>query len=163
VQVRIGEATFDIAEGADGALTLNGRRVECETAAVGPHSVHVVVDGVSHVVTLENMDGGRFQATIAGHVVEGSVKTPRDLLLERYGMTNGSEVMEKTVRAPMPGLVVRLLVGAGDMVEAGHGVVVLEAMKMENVLKAPSSGVVRTIHVSAGTAVSKNELLVEID
>ena len=163
MQVRIGDATFDIAEAEDGSLTLNGRKVDVATAPVGPNSVHLLVDDVSHVVTIEPLDAGRFRATIRGHVVDGSVKSPRDLLLERYGMANGAEVTEKSVRAPMPGLVVRVLVEVGAIVEAGQGVVVLEAMKMENVLKAPSAGVIGTVHVAGGTAVGKNELLLEID
>jgi pyruvate carboxylase subunit B len=163
VQVRIGDATFDIVESEDGSLTLNGRSVEVMSAPAGPHTTHLLVDGQSHVVTLERLDGGRFTATIGGHVVEGSVKSPRDLLLERYGMTNGAETTDRTVRAPMPGLVVRVLVEAGVVVEAGQGVIVLEAMKMENVLKSPSAGVVSTVHVAGGTAVGKNELLLEID
>jgi pyruvate carboxylase subunit B len=163
VQVRIGDATFDIDRSDDGALTVNGRQVEVALAPAGPHSTHVLVDGHSHVVTIEHLDGGAFRATIGGRVVEGSLKSPRDLLLERYGMANGTETTEKTVRAPMPGLVVRVLVEVGVAVEAGQGVVVLEAMKMENVLKAPSPGVVKVVHVNGGTAVGKNELLLEID
>jgi pyruvate carboxylase subunit B len=163
VQVRIGDATFDIVESDDGSVTLNGRRVEVASAPAGPHSVHLIIDGESHVVTLEHSHAGRFTATVRGHVVEGQVRTPRDLLLERYGMSNGAEATERTVRAPMPGLVVRVLVEVGATVEVGQGVVVLEAMKMENVLKAPSGGVVSQVHVAGGTAVGKNELLLEID
>jgi biotin carboxyl carrier protein len=66
------------------------------------------------------------------------------------------------VKAPMPGLVLRLEVEVGQRVEPGTGVVVLEAMKMENEIKAQGSGVVAAIHVEAGQAVDKGTPLVEI-
>jgi biotin carboxyl carrier protein len=65
------------------------------------------------------------------------------------------------LRAPMPGLVVRVLVESGQEVAVGAGVVVLEAMKMENELKAPSAGVVGAIRVGAGEPVEKGQVLVE--
>jgi biotin carboxyl carrier protein len=64
------------------------------------------------------------------------------------------------VKAPMPGLVLRVLVEPGQRVEAGAGVAVLEAMKMENQIKAPAAGVVVAIRVEAGTAVEKGQVLV---
>src|SRR5256884_6515780 len=64
------------------------------------------------------------------------------------------------VRAPMPGLVVRVEVADGQRVDAGAGLVVVEAMKMENELRAPRAGVVQTVHVTAGQAVEKGAALV---
>jgi pyruvate carboxylase subunit B len=63
----------------------------------------------------------------------------------------------------MPGLVVRVAVQPGDRVQLGQGVVVIEAMKMENELKAPSAGIVRAVLVSPGSAVEKGAVLVELD
>jgi biotin carboxyl carrier protein len=65
------------------------------------------------------------------------------------------------LRAPMPGLVVRILVEAGQEVGIGAGLVVLEAMKMENELKAPAGGTVSAVQVRAGEAVEKGQVLVE--
>jgi pyruvate carboxylase subunit B len=67
-----------------------------------------------------------------------------------------------TLRAPMPGLVVRVLVEAGQEVAAGAGMVVLEAMKMENELKAAGPSVVGAIRVVAGEPVEKGQVLVEL-
>jgi len=64
------------------------------------------------------------------------------------------------VKAPMPGLVLRILVEPGERVEAGTGLVVLEAMKMENQIKAPVAGVVQAVRAEAGTAVEKGQILV---
>src|SRR5712671_3980789 len=65
--------------------------------------------------------------------------------------------------APMPGLIVRVNVSVGDRVEAGQGIVVMEAMKMENELRATAAGTVWSINVTSGTAVEKGALLVELD
>lgn len=66
------------------------------------------------------------------------------------------------VKAPIPGLIARVLVAAGETVEAGAPVIVLEAMKMENEIRAPFSGRVVAIHVTPGQSVIRNEVLVEI-
>lgn len=67
------------------------------------------------------------------------------------------------VRAPMPGLVVRVMVAEGQRVEAGHGLVVVEAMKMENELRAARAGVVRRILTAAGKPVEKGDTLIELE
>src|SRR5205809_97683 len=67
-----------------------------------------------------------------------------------------------TVRAPMPGVVVRIEVVEGQQVDAGAGLVVVEAMKMENELRAPRSGMVQTVHVAVGQAVEKGASLVTL-
>src|SRR6266853_1523136 len=67
-----------------------------------------------------------------------------------------------TVRAPMPGLVVRIEVAEGQQVDAGAGLVVVEAMKMENELRAPRPGTVQTVHVAVGQAVEKGASLVTL-
>ena len=75
----------------------------------------------------------------------------------------GDAAADREIQAPMPGLVLRVLVAPGDAVEAGQGVVVLEAMKMENELTAPAAGTVAAVHAAPGDAVAKNDLLVEVD
>ena len=163
MQVRIGETTFEIDVEDDGTWRVDGRETSVQGAPAGPHTTHLVIDGQSYAVTMEPGENGSFRATVGGHVIDGVVKDRRALLLERYGMSNGADAAERTVRAPMPGLVVRVLVEKGEAVEAGQDVVVLEAMKMENVLRAPAAGTVGSVHATAGTAVGKNDLLLEID
>ena len=69
---------------------------------------------------------------------------------------------DSRVKAPIPGLISRILVAAGDMVEAGDTVVILEAMKMENEIRSQASGVVKKVHVKVGDTAVRNELLLEI-
>ena len=142
-------------------VTADGERLDVRLSPVGPSAVLVVADGRPSVATVER-EGKTARVTVGGHVVEVDLRTETDLLLERFGLDAGDSAAEREVRAPMPGLVLRVLAAAGEVVEAGQGLVVLEAMKMENELKAPAAGVVGTVHAVPGAAVSKGDLLVEL-
>lgn len=122
----------------------------------------VVVDGTPHVVTVER-DGPTTRVWVGGTPIEVEIRTDADLLLERFGLEVGDSAADREIKAPMPGLVLRVLVEVGDAVEAGQGVVVLEAMKMENELSAPAAGTVAAVRVTPGDAVGKNDILIEVD
>ena len=86
-----------------------------------------------------------------------------DQLVDRMGLAVTTDAASNEVNAPMPGLILDILVEAGQEVEAGTPLLILEAMKMENVLKADGAGTVRTVHVSKGAAVDKRQLLIEME
>lgn len=86
--------------------------------------------------------------------------TALDRLLESMGMGGGAVRKVKEVKAPMPGMVLRVEVVPGQEVQEGDPLLVLEAMKMENNLKSPASGTVKSVHVEAGKAVEKGAVLV---
>ena len=92
-----------------------------------------------------------------------SLKDERALLLERFGLSGGGESDMLKVRAPMPGMVLSVVVKPGQHVEAGTGALVLEAMKMENELRIEREGTVQAVHVAPGDSVGKNDLLLEIE
>ncbi len=156
--------TLDHAEGAptvDGAA-LDVRQRRLGTTGDTSETLLLVVDGRPRVVTVER-DGGETRVWVDGAPVEVGVKTEADLLLERFGLDAGDAGADREIKAPMPGLVLRVLVEPGQAVEAGQGVVVLEAMKMENELTAPAAGTVAAVHAAPGGAVAKGDLLIEID
>jgi pyruvate carboxylase subunit B len=124
--------------------------------------VSLIIDGQSVPVSVESMDEGRMRVTIAGRRTEVEVKDERDLLVDEFGLGDEGAAGGE-VRAPMPGLVLEVLVEEGDEVEADQGLLVLEAMKMENELTAPSGGIVGTVHAVSGEAVEKEALLIEIE
>jgi pyruvate carboxylase subunit B len=130
---------------------------------VGPGYLSLLVDGTSVSAAVEPLDGNRYRVTINGRMTEVQVKDERAMLLESFGLEAAADAGEAEIRAPMPGLVLDVLVSEGDTVEADEGLLVLEAMKMENELAAPGPGTVEAIHVSEGDAVEKDALLIELD
>src|ERR1700730_5831797 len=100
------------------------------------------------------VDGYRFEA----EALDERTRSIRDLSAATAGATGPAPII-----APMPGLIVRVNVNPGDKVEAGQGLVVMEAMKMENELRATAAGTVRSVEVSPGTAVEKGALLVALE
>ncbi len=90
------------------------------------------------------------------------IKDKFDLLLEQLGMDKLSSKKTESIKAPMPGLVLNVLVSEGQAVKKGDTILILEAMKMENALKAPHDGIVKKVAVTKGTAVEKNQLLIEL-
>jgi biotin carboxyl carrier protein len=83
--------------------------------------------------------------------------------MERMGIEEGADATSKDLRAPMPGKVLEVLVQEGQSVEEGEAMLVLEAMKMENVLRAGAAGVVSMIGVEAGNAVEKEAVLISME
>jgi biotin carboxyl carrier protein len=100
------------------------------------------------------VDGYRFDI----EALDERTRAIRDL-----SAANATPTGPAPVLAPMPGLIVRVNVRPGDVVEAGQGVIVMEAMKMENELRATSAGTVKRVEVTPGTAVEKGTLLVALE
>ena len=115
--------------------------------------------GRSYDVMFEPAAGGAWQVHVNGRVVPVGLRTSAQRLRGHGGAAAG----DGRVLAPMPGRVVKVLVTPGAAVEARQGVVVVEAMKMENELRAPRAGVVREVRVAEGASVEAHTVLVVID
>ncbi|MCB9032644.1 MAG: biotin/lipoyl-binding protein [Chitinophagales bacterium] len=96
-------------------------------------------------------------------VYELTVKNELDALLDKMGMSVHDSDKLDDIKAPMPGLVLDIFVEVGQEIQKGDKILVLEAMKMENILKADGSGIVKSILVKQKQAVEKNQLLIEIE
>jgi acetyl/propionyl-CoA carboxylase alpha subunit len=149
---------------ADG-VAVDGARDVAHLADVEGTPVRLVtIGGVQHRVVARRhggrgrytlwMDGWRFDV----EALDERTRAIRDLSAAQQGPAGPAPVI-----APMPGLIVRVQVAVGDRVLAGQGVVVMEAMKMENELRAPAEGVVRAVHAVPGTAVEKGTRLIEFE
>lgn len=115
-------------------------------------------------VVVEKREGrGRYTLWVDGYRFDVEALDERTRSIRDLSAANAAPSGPAPVLAPMPGLVVRVNVSPGDAVEAGQGVVVMEAMKMENELRATSSGKVKSVEVTAGTAVEKGTLLVALE
>lgn len=119
----------------------------------------------SYEVEIHAYDAQNKTATLAVNGILHDVKMQDDidLLLDRLGMSAALLQKVGEVKAPMPGLVLDIRVEVGTEVAEGDPLLVLEAMKMENVLKSPTSGVIKSISVEKGQAVEKNQVLVTFE
>ncbi len=95
-----------------------------------------------------------------GNKFNASITEPIDEILKSMGLENALTPKISDMKAPMPGLVLQVLVNPGDEVNKGDKILVLEAMKMENAIKSPTDGIVNDVHVSQGMAVDKNQVLI---
>ena len=115
-------------------------------------------------VRIERMDGpdekGNVTIRVNGVVQALQELGPQQLLLESMGMSANVETQEKHVESPMPGKILQVMVATGTEVDEGDPLLVLEAMKMENVIRAPRSGVIAVVQAQVGEAVEKAAILV---
>jgi len=157
----VGDRVFDVTI-QDDQLIVDGEPMGYTFEVLRDGYVSMIVDGESVPVSVEPTGPDTMRVTIGGRRTAVEVKDERDLLIEEFGL-GGEAAAGGEVRAPMPGLVLDVLVEEGDEVAADQGLLVLEAMKMENELNAPASGVVRAVHAASDDAVEKEELLIEIE
>lgn len=143
-------------------LQVNDQPTDFDLLKIGTQSSHIIHDNKSYAVEVVAFDKAEKLAHIKvnGNVYQVQVTTPLDLLLKQLGMDNLSSNKILQIKAPMPGLVLNVLVSEGTEVKKGDNLLVLEAMKMENMIKSPTDGIIKKIAVKQGDKVEKNELLV---
>ncbi len=142
---------------------IDGRPVQAELVAVpGTPLRHLLLDGRSWpLVARPGAGKGAWEVLLDGEHFQVDVVDERTRAIRAMTARSAEGSGPRPVRAPMPGLVSRVQVAPGDAVAPGQGVVIIEAMKMENELKAETAGVVARVLVSAGEAVEKGAVLVE--
>jgi len=148
-----------------GAVTVDGERLEAHWAAIpGTPLIHLLLGRDSWTVACQQLDGRppRWALGAAGERFEVEVQDDRSRQIEALTGQGRKAAAGGVLKAPMPGLVVRVEVTAGQVVEAGEALVVVEAMKMENELRASHRGTVEQIHVQAGDRVEKGAPLVTL-
>jgi pyruvate carboxylase subunit B len=153
------------------AVELDGGRVTVDGADVGAADVvtlpgtpvrHLLLDGRSVLVVAERGQAA-WNLHVDGWPVSAEVVDERTRAIRAMTARTAGPQGPRPVRAPMPGMIVRTDVEAGERVAAVQGVVVMEAMKMENELKAETAGVVARVLVTAGQAVEKGTVLIEFE
>lgn len=161
-EARINGHTYQIAP-ADSGFLVNGEAVIPDVADLKNGRFHVLLNGRGYRIQVITIDrtAGLVEVQINNKAFAVEVKSRLDLLLEKLGMHAGSRTAMNHVKAPMPGLVVDIKVKPGDTVKPGDPLLILEAMKMENIIRAQGEAVVKTVKVSMGKTVDKNEVLIE--
>jgi biotin carboxyl carrier protein len=162
--VRLGATTHEVSVDS-GKVLLDGVAHAVDLARVpGTPIYHLLLGGKSWIVAAQELETpGRWVLGVAGERLEVSAVDERTRALESLAGAVEARSGAASVRAPMPGLVVRIEATEGQRVEAGAALVVVEAMKMENELRAPHAALVRTVHVAVGQAVERGAVLVTLD
>ena len=150
------------ADGSAWQVTIDGRVWRASMVRAGERW-SLLVASRSYDVMFEPGAGGAWQVHVNGRVVPAGLRTSAQRLRGHLGRHGAAGAGDGRVLAPMPGRVVKVLVAAGDRVEARQGVVVVEAMKMENELRAPRAGTVREVRVAEGASVEAQAVLVVIE
>ncbi len=143
--------------------TSNGKSVEADILNVGDQQYHLILNNQSYNIDVIKADHAEKKLVIKvnGKKYSLDVKDKYDELLHNLGLDNIAAKKISDVKAPMPGMVLNILVTEGQEVKKGESLLVLEAMKMENVLKSPADGIIKKIIAQKGTAVEKNQLLIQ--
>ncbi|MFL5466154.1 MAG: biotin/lipoyl-containing protein [Gemmatimonadaceae bacterium] len=163
--VQIGAGRKTVAVTSDGVSYENDAPVHGELSEVEGSPVRMVRIGTQvYRVVAQNQQGrGRYTLWVDGYRFDVEALDERTRAIRDQSAATAAPAGPTPVRAPMPGLIVRVNVKPGDTVQAGQGVVVMEAMKMENELRSTSAGVVRSVEVAPGAAVEKGAILVSLD
>ena len=161
--VTVGSKTFEVELDSD-AVRIDGVEVDVDLATVeGTRVRSLLLDGVSHTLVARRDGGGGWGVHLRGRRFHASVVDERTRAIREMTGASAGPTGPAPVKAPMPGLVVKVEVAEGDVVEAGRGVVIVEAMKMENELRTTARGRVARVHVAPGDTVAKDQILVDLE
>ena len=147
----------------DGAwkITLDGNLLDANAVEVAPNTFSVLLNGRSHQVRVAPRPDGSLTVHSGAGEYHAEVVDPRSWRGRRHGALEAQG--RQQILAPMPGKVVRLLVKPGDRVEAGQGLLVVEAMKMQNEIRSPKSGKIEKLCAAEGQAVNAGEVLLWVE
>ena len=140
----------------------NDKEINLDLIKVKEGSYHIILNHQSYSVEVLKFDAQEklLSLKVNGNKYNVQVKDKYDELLHSLGLDTLAVKKVNDIKAPMPGLVLKIMVEEGAEVKKGDPLIVLEAMKMENILKSPHDGVVKKIAVKKGVAVEKNQVLI---
>jgi biotin carboxyl carrier protein len=144
-------------------ILVDGNPFQWDLQVLQPGHFHLIRENKSYRAEVIQADysAKSFVIKINGHLHTLQVKDRFDLLLEQMGMSQAAGQKINEIKAPMPGLIVEIKVSPGQEVKKGDPLLILEAMKMENILKSPGDGVVKTIRVNLRDNVEKGQVLIQ--
>lgn len=149
-----------IRDGQRWRAIVDGQPVEADAVEIAPHTYSILLSGKSHELRVSPVPDGSLKILSARTEFLAEVIDPR----EWRGRHGAAEVEgRQQIVAPMPGKIVRILVKPGDTVELGQGLIVVEAMKMQNEIRSPKSGTVEKIVAKEGDPVNAGDVLLWVD
>ena len=147
--------------GSGYAVKIDGVPVNADAVQVAPNTISVLLDGQAFEVHVTPSLDGTIKLQTGPHEFAAELHDPRAWQGRRHGATEAEG--QQQIVAPMPGKVIRVLVKVGDEVEAGQGLLVVEAMKMQNEIRSPKAGRVVEVKVAPGEAVNSGQVLLIVE
>jgi len=149
-------------ENKGGKLLINDAVTESDIKQLAPSVYHIINDLRSYNVEVVNFDreAKTAEVKVNGNIYSVKAKDQYDILLEKLGLSNLNSAKISEIKAPMPGLVLKVFVTEGSVVQKGDNLFVLEAMKMENIIKSPADVLVKTVKIKPGDKVEKGQVLI---
>jgi biotin carboxyl carrier protein len=145
----------------DWKISLDGKELDASVAEVVPNTFSVLLNGASHQIRVAPRADGTLTLYTGLAEYQAEVRDPRVWRGRRHGALEVEG--RQQVTAPMPGKVVRVLVSEGEAVEAGQGLLVVEAMKMQNEIRSPKRGKVEKLLAKEGLAVNAGDVLAWVE
>jgi biotin carboxyl carrier protein len=142
-------------------ISLDGEPADADAVEIAPNIFSVLLNGKSHEIRVTLNPSGTLTLQTGRNEFTAEVIDPRAWRGRRHGALEAEG--RQQILAPMPGKIVRVLVQAGEKVQAGQGLIVVEAMKMQNEIRSPKSGTVERLLVKEGQPVNAGEVLAWID
>ncbi len=158
------EAPVLIEKVKSSSVLIGGKEVPFDIIKSNDNQYHILIDGKSYIFDLrKNKDRSSKVLFISLKGINYQIKIIEEIddLLEKMGIGEASSGEIKEVKAPMPGVILEIKTNGNSRIKKGDPLVVLEAMKMENIIKSPIDGIIATIKVKKGDKVEKNSVLVE--
>lgn len=141
-------------------IALDGKEVDADAVQIAPGTFSILLDGKSYEVRVTPVANGALKLQSGEYEFAAEVADPRAWRGRKHGALEAEG--RQQVVAPMPGKVIRVLVAAGQKVETGQGLLVVEAMKMQNEVRSPKGGVVERLTAKEGQTVNAGEVLAVI-
>jgi len=147
----------------NGEWTINGKKANIDIHEVNPNLFNLIIDGSSYNIEVVQNNGNSATKLLKvnGNQVSAELRTSLDELLNKMGMNKAQLDSIKDIKAPMPGLILKIMAETGKSIKKGEPILILEAMKMENVIKSPVDGVIKKVLVKEKDSVPKNQVLIE--
>ncbi|WP_421763158.1 acetyl-CoA carboxylase biotin carboxyl carrier protein subunit [Ekhidna sp.] len=163
LQIQVGNSAKINLEKKKDEIYLNDQLFDGEIVRISNSSFKVFKANKIYRVDVVESEGKEMKLKINDQLVEVSVTDHIDQILDKLGMNMAASTIVKDIKAPMPGSILNILVSEGDEVQQGDKLLVLEAMKMENVIKAPGEGKVSKVHIREKGNVEKNQVLITFE
>jgi len=144
------------------SLLINNTKIEADIKHIGQGIYHVIENNRSYRVEVVSFNSSDKTAEIKinANTYTITAKDQFDVLLDKLGLSSLNSARVSEIKAPMPGMVLKVFVSEGDEVKKGDNLLVLEAMKMENIIKSPAGVAIKSIKVKAGDKVEKGQILI---